>query len=146
MPATLFTIGFTKRSAREFFETLRDHAIGRVVDIRLRNTSALVGFTRKEDLRYLLEKLLGAEYLHEPGLAPTKEMLEAYKRTKDWRSYQAEFTNLLEARGLPQWLTLAALAAPTVLLCSEPRPDECHRRLVADYLAARLGQLQVVHL
>jgi uncharacterized protein (DUF488 family) len=142
----IYTIGFTKRSAEDFFETLRRRGIKRVVDVRLRNTSTLAGFTKKDDLRYLLRKVLRTDYVHEPALAPTKEILKAYKQTKDWENYERDFVRLLRERGLPSWLNAEALDVPSVLLCSEPDPAQCHRRLVAEYLAKRLGGVKVVHL
>ena len=143
---TLFTIGFTKRTAEDFFETLRRHGIRRIVDVRLRNTSVLSGFTRKEDLRYLARTLLEAEYVHEPALAPTEEIRKAYQESKDWGQYTRDFGEVLRARGRPEWLTAEALRDPTVLLCSEVSAETCHRRLVAEYLAEQIVGLTIVHL
>ena len=146
MAKRIYTIGFTKRSAEDFFETLRRHGIKRLVDVRLRNTSHLAGFTKKDDLAYLLRELLGAEYVHEPGLAPTEDILAAYKETKDWAGYERDLLNLLRERGLPPGLDGAALEAPTVLLCSEPDAAHCHRRLVAEFVSEQAGGVEIVHL
>jgi uncharacterized protein (DUF488 family) len=145
-PITLYTIGFTKRRAEEFFETLRRHSVKRILDVRLRNTSSLSGFTKREDLPYFARQIVGAEYVHELALAPTDEILEAYQQTKDWSRYEEAFRALLRDRGRPEWLTREALATTTVLLCSEVRADTCHRRLVAEYLEEQLGRLTIVHL
>ncbi len=143
---TLHTIGFTKRRAEDFFETLRCHGVRRILDVRLRNTSSLSGFTKRDDLPYFARQILDAEYVHEPALAPTDEILDAYQETKDWPRYEQEFGALLRDRGWPEWLTREVLAIPTVLLCSEPKAETCHRRLVAEYLAEQLGPLTIVHL
>jgi uncharacterized protein (DUF488 family) len=142
----IYTIGFTKRSAEDFFETLRRHGIKRLVDVRLRNTSHLAGFAKRDDLRYLLREILGAEYVHEPALAPTDEILSAYDATKDWAGYERDFLRLLRERGLPSWLNHPALDTPTVLLCSEPDAAHCHRRLVAEFLSQRVGGMEILHL
>lgn len=78
----LFTIGFTKKSAESFFETLRKSGARRVVDVRLNNVSQLAGFAKKQDLAYFLDEICGMEYVHEPLLAPTQEMLDEYKKQR----------------------------------------------------------------
>jgi hypothetical protein len=32
------------------------------------------------------------------------------------------------------------------LLCSEPSPDQCHRRLVAEYMKKFISDLEITHL
>ena len=54
---TLFTIGFTQKTAETFFETIKNAGVRRVVDIRLNNTSQLAGFTKKDDVIYFLKKI-----------------------------------------------------------------------------------------
>ena len=143
----VYTIGFTKKSAREFFGRLKQAGIRRLVDIRLHNASQLAGFTKKEDLRFFLEEVCGAEYVHEPLLAPTKTILDDYKKRKgSWEEYQTQFLRLMEERRIEDALDRGLLDRPTVLLCSEPEPDCCHRRLVAEYLRDRWGNLEIVHL
>ena len=143
----VYTIGFTKKNAREFFGRLKQAGIRRLVDIRLHNASQLAGFTKKEDLRFFLEAVCGAEYVHEPLLAPTQELLDDYKKRKgSWQEYQAGFLRLMEERRIEHSLSRELLDRPTVLLCSEPEPDCCHRRLVAEYLRAKWGDLAIVHL
>ena len=143
----VYTIGFTKKNAREFFGRLKQAGIRRLVDIRLHNASQLAGFTKKEDLRFFLEAVCGAEYVHEPLLAPTQALLDDYKKRKgSWEEYQAGFLRLMEERRIEHALGRDLLDRPTVLLCSEPEPDCCHRRLVAEYLRARWGDLAIIHL
>jgi uncharacterized protein (DUF488 family) len=143
----VYTIGFTKKNAREFFGRLKQTGIRRLIDIRLNNVSQLAGFSKKEDLRFFLEEVCGAEYVHEPLLAPTQTILDDYKKRKgSWEDYETEFLRLMEERRIEHALDRSLLDRPTVLLCSEPKPDCCHRRLVAEYLRDRWGNLEIVHL
>lgn len=143
----IYTIGFTKRTAADFFETLRDARIERLIDIRLRNDSQLAGFAKKEDLRYFLHELLGADYVHEPLLAPTPELLRAYrKRECSWDEYEDRFFKLMEERKIEDVIDRSLFDKRTVLLCSEPTPDRCHRRLVVDYLSRHWGGVTAHHL
>ncbi len=143
----IYTIGFTRKSARQFFESLRGVGITRLVDVRLNNTSQLAGFAKRGDLEYFLEVLCGAEYLHLPGLSPTKEMLDAYhKKILAWEAYESRFLELLAERGVERLVDPGLFAVPTVLLCSEPSAERCHRRLVAEYLGSKWGGARIVHL
>jgi len=143
----IYTIGFTKKSAAEFFETLRHAGIRRLIDIRLKNSAQLAGFTKRDDLAYFLREICDAEYRHEPLLAPTPEMLERYrKRRATWDEYERQFLRLMEQRRIDETLDPALFATPTVLLCSEPTAERCHRRLVVEFLRARWKDVQPVHL
>ena len=143
----VYTIGFTKKNAREFFGRLKQAGIRRLIDIRLNNSSQLAGFTKKEDLRFFLEAACGAEYIHEPLLAPTQAILDDYKKHKgSWEDYEKQFLGLMDERRIEHVLDRSLLDRPAVLLCSEPEPDCCHRRLVAEYLHSRWGDLEIVHL
>jgi len=125
---------------------LKEAGIRCLLDIRLNNVSQLAGFTRRDDLKFFLKEICGAEYLHEPLLAPTKEILDAYRKTKDWATYERDFTALITARQIHTLFPPAFFAMPTVLLCSEPGPEQCHRRLVAEYLQQHISSLTVTHL
>ena len=140
------TIGFTQKSAARFFGLLRSADIRRLLDIRLNNVSQLAGFTRRDDLQYFLKEICGAGYLHEPLLAPTKEILETYRKTKDWATYERDFTALIAKRRIETLFPPDFFAVPTVLLCSEPTPEHCHRRLVAEYFQQHLKDLTITHL
>ena len=143
----VYTIGFTRRSAAAFFGALRESGIRRLLDVRLNNTSQLAGFSKRDDLAYFLRELCGAEYVHEPLLAPTQELLDGYRKARgSWDAYAEDFLALLAERGVERTLDRSLLAGPTVLLCSEPTADRCHRRLVLEYLAARWGDVTPVHL
>ena len=76
----ILIIGFTKKSAEKFFESLKKAKARHVVDVRLNNVSQLAGFSKKKDLEYFLENLCHMDYVHVPSLAPTKDMLDDYKK------------------------------------------------------------------
>lgn len=144
----IYTIGYTKKSAEEFFGALEQHGIERLVDIRLKNTSQLAGFTKKQDLEYLLDRILGAEYCHLDFLAPTPELMEAYRESgEDWDLYEDEFSRLLVERNVLNRLNPQFFAEKrSCLLCSEPDAEHCHRRLVAEHLQESWPEVEIVHL
>lgn len=144
----LYTIGFTQKRAEKFFALLKQHGIQRLVDIRLKPGGQLAGFAKKEDLPYLLRELAnGCGYAHLPELAPTKEILHEYRADKDWARYALRFEQLLDERGIPQTLDRAMFEnMRCCLLCSEPTPEQCHRRLVAERLAAHWPDVRITHL
>ena len=142
----LFTIGFTKKTARRFFEMLRKSGAKRVVDVRLNNVSQLAGFAKKDDLAYFLKEICGMEYVHLPALAPTKEMLDEYKKQRgDWKTYEVRFLELMKQRRIEETVP-REMVADGCLLCSEDRPHHCHRRLVAEYLKQHWGDVDIAHL
>lgn len=143
----VYTIGFTKKSAAEFFGALRRAGVKRLLDVRLSNSSQLAGFTKKEDLAYFLQEIIGAEYKHEPLLAPTRELLDRYKKQRgSWHDYEIAFLELMNQRGIESRLSRSLFDGPAVLLCSEATAEHCHRRLVLEYLQDRWGDLEIVHL
>jgi uncharacterized protein (DUF488 family) len=135
-----FTIGFTKKSAEHFFTTLSKAGVRRIIDIRLNNVSQLAGFAKRDDLR------CGADYLHLPELAPTKELLDAYREGGgDWPAYERDFRKLITARQIEKQIA-KDLIHRGCLLCSEETPQFCHRRLVAEYLADKWDDVEIIHL
>ena len=145
----VYTIGFAKKSAAAFFGALKRAGIERLLDVRLNNTSQLAGFTKRDDLPFFLREICGAEYIHEPLLAPTREILDGYRKAKGeraWGEYERGFLDLLRVRAVETRIDPQLFAAPTVLLCSEPTADHCHRRLVLEYLEVAWGDLRAVHL
>ena len=142
----VFTIGFTKKSAQQFFDTLRRAGAKRVVDVRLNNVSQLAGFAKRDDLKFFLKEVCGMDYVHIPELAPTQEMLDEYKKLKgDWQTYEKRFLDLMEKRRIENRIP-KELVAEGCLLCSEDKPHHCHRRLVAEYLRQHWGGLDIQHL
>lgn len=117
-----------------------------MVDIRLNNVSQLAGFTKKNDLAYFLQAVGGIGYEHRPELAPSKEILDGYKKkTLTWPEYEERFARLMAERQVEALLVPADLNH-ACLLCSEPKADKCHRRLVAEYLNSKWGNVEIRHL
>lgn len=130
----VYTVGFTKKNAETFFKFLNDSNVKTLIDVRLNNVSQLAGFTKKDDLKFFLKELCGAEYVHSPELAPTKDMLSAYKKGEiPWEIYEDKFLNLMGQRNIEKTIK-PALLDHGCLLCSEHEPHLCHRRLVVEYL------------
>lgn len=141
----LFTIGFTQKNAEDFFTRLKKAGVKKLVDVRLNNVSQLAGFAKKDDLRFFLKELCGADYRHMPELAPTQAMLDEYKKQKgSWETYAQQFTALIASR------RIEAVDRKTLdgscLLCSEDKPHHCHRRLVAEYLKDKWQDVEIEHL
>lgn len=144
---TLYTIGYKGKSLQAFIGQLQDAGIDAVIDIRLKNTSHLAGYTKRDDLAFLLQSGFGISYEHRPELAPTEEILAAYQDKKDWPAYIRRFLPLLAERDAQQdgRSILARYTAPC-LLCAETTADQCHRRLVAEYWQEHIPGLEIVHL
>jgi uncharacterized protein (DUF488 family) len=144
----IFTIGFTQTPAAEFFGKLKQAGVKRLLDVRLNNTSQLAAYAKRDDLEYFLRAIADADYEHEPLLAPTQEMLDAYKKHKgSWPTYEEKFLDLMATRQIETQVDRARFAhTPTALLCSERTAEHCHRRLVLDYLNDKWGDVVAVHL
>jgi uncharacterized protein (DUF488 family) len=141
----LYTIGFTKQTAESFFETLRKSGATKLIDVRLNNVSQLAGFAKRADLEYFLRELLGMRYAHMLELAPTQEILDTYRKgDKNWTRYEERFNELMKERHI-ETLSYEPFV-DACLLCSEATAHRCHRRLVAEYLRAHWGDVEIVHL
>jgi len=142
----VYTIGFTKKTAEQFFGKLRRAGVKRIVDVRLNNLSQLAGFAKRDDLKFFARELCHADYMHLPELAPTKDILDAYKKGKgSWEEYEKRFLALMEKRRIEDKVPREVIDGGC-LLCSEDTPHHCHRRLVAEYLDERWTGLSVEHL
>jgi len=145
-PVPLFTIGFTGKSAEGFFAKLKEAGVRVLIDTRLNNVSQLAGFTKRRDIEYFLKEIGGIEYIHDIELAPTSEILDAYKKKRmNWSEYEKKFNELLERRTPGNRKPLSDFDR-ACLLCSEPTPEHCHRRLVAEHLKRIWPQIEVHHL
>jgi uncharacterized protein (DUF488 family) len=141
----LFTIGFTKTSAERFFSRLKKSGAKKLIDVRLNNVSQLAGFAKRDDLKYFVHELCGMQYEHMPLLAPSQDMLDAYKKNGgSWNQYADRFTALMAKRQIEK-LDYQSLDGGC-LLCSEDKPHHCHRRLVAEYLREKWGNVEIAHL
>jgi len=149
--STIYTIGYQRKPLATLIGQLQEAGVDAVIDVRLRNTSHLAGYTKRDDLAFLLRDGFSIAYEHHPELAPTPEIFDAYRDDQDWTAYEVRFLPLLEERSAEEVgrEILARYQSPC-LLCAEPTPEHCHRRLVAEYWAARLrgskSALTIVHL
>ena len=142
----IYTIGFTGKTAEEFFTKLKVAGVKRILDIRLKNSSQLSGFAKKDDLKYFLMKINGIEYLHFSELAPTENIMDSYKRKSiGWSEYEMQFNKLLAERKVENTMS-HELSEGDCFLCSEEKPNFCHRRLVSEYLQKKLGDISILHL
>ena len=142
----VFTIGFTRKSAEFFFDSIKRSGVRHLVDVRLFPVTQLSGFAKKDDLRFFLRSLCGVDYKHRPELAPTKGMLDGYRKGhRDWRKYEDQFLGLMADRRIEDKLKREDIA-DGCLLCSEDEPHHCHRRLVAEYLDGKWGNVSISHL
>jgi len=142
----LFTIGYTHKSAEKFFSLLAVNNIKNIIDIRLNNSSQLAGFTKKKDLEYFLRNISEINYFHLPFLAPTKEILNAYKKKEiSWNEYEFQFISLMKESKIEHKIDIEILQNGC-LLCSEEKADKCHRRLVAEYLKNQFKDIIITHI
>lgn len=142
----IFTIGFTKKSAESFFTKLQLAGVSRMVDVRLNNVSQLAGFAKRDDLRYFLSAICRIDYVHLAELAPTQQIMDDYKKRKgDWNLYERQFIELMVARRIENSVSRQLLEG-ACLLCSEDKPTHCHRRLVAEYLKGKWGDVRIEHI
>lgn len=146
-PITLYTIGFTKKNAKQFFGLIKDSGVKKVLDTRLNNVSQLAGFTKRDDLAFFLEQLAGVGYDHVLNLAPTDDILKSYKKGEtSWENYANSYNQLIDKRQVDKLFSTESLDG-ICLLCSEPTPHHCHRRLAAEFLQQRLDKhIQIRHL
>lgn len=146
----IYTIGFTQKSAEQFFKLLEKASIQCLIDVRLNNVSQLAGFTKSSDLKFFLDKILNVKYYHSIQFAPTKDILDNYKKNKiTWATYEEKYLKLLKGRKIEQFLSkfIPADTKKLCLLCSEPTPEHCHRRLLAEYLKNTLNDdVKIIHL
>ncbi|NJD11495.1 MAG: DUF488 domain-containing protein [Gemmatimonadetes bacterium] len=141
----LFTIGFTRKTAEEFFTLLRQAGVRRVLDIRLNNVSQLAGFTKQDDLAFFLREIAGMEYRHMAELAPTQALIDLARKRQEWDRFEAGYRRLIRTRKVEDVVSRQLLDG-ACLLCSEEQPEHCHRRVLADYLVEHFEGLQVRHL
>ena len=143
----IYTIGFTKKTAKEFFEKLQSADAKYLLDTRLNNKSQLAGFTKKGNIEYFIDKLTEMDYLEFPILAPTSEILKQYRSDGDWDAYEDKYNRMLVEREVAREIDPSLFADGAVLLCSEPTAEKCHRRLAAEFLRNEIFEgSSIVHL
>ena len=142
----LYTIGFTGKTAEEFFTLLHKSSVNIIIDTRINNISQLSGFAKGTDLKFFAKKIGGISYEHNIDFAPTKELLSRYRNKEiNWKDYETEYLNLLDIRKVAQKIDIEKLHQ-NCLLCSEHTPEKCHRRLLAEYLKKVRKDIDIVHL
>jgi len=142
----IYTIGFTGKSAERFFSLLKENNIKRLIDVRLNNISQLAAFSKKDDLKYFLREILNCDYTHHPDFAPTEEILKNYKSHRiNWGGYTTEYLKLLDERNIITSVNKDEIIG-SVFLCSEDKPECCHRRLLAEYFKTHWDNIQIIHL
>ena len=144
----IFTIGFTKKSAERFFTLLEDNNIWCVIDVRFNNMRQLAGFTKYPDIKYFLNRIANIDYVHDKNLAPSPEILTAYRNKQiDWAGYVDAFNKLMKSRNIINYVTEHyGSFADCCLMCSEEKPDFCHRRILAELLSEQVEELEIIHL
>lgn len=144
----IFTIGFTKKTAKEFFYLLESHGVTQIVDVRLYNNSQLLGFSKYPDIEFFLRKISDINYIQDLHFAPTEKILQCYKKKYiTWRQYELEFAELMASRGIDEYIRKDYSDAENIcLLCTEQSPVNCHRRLVAERIVKVLGDVEIIHL
>lgn len=143
----IYTIGVNQKSAEEFFKILKNAGVKKILDLRLNNKSQLQGFSKGRDLKYFCEKCHSIKYGHIPLLAPSKGLIKNYRMNKDWSAYEKEFLRILEGRPVVEIFKEASENLSAVcLLCTEPSPQNCHRRLVAEQIAGKITNIEIIHL
>jgi uncharacterized protein (DUF488 family) len=150
MESTIFTIGFTQKSAEEFFRLLQEAQVRKLIDIRENRVGQLSGFAKYPDFAFFLDRISGIAYEYHPSFAPSPEIRTAYLTTHDWAQYEKSFRELMAQRRAIEQADPVAFEGKVALLCSEPGPEKCHRRLVAEMLAqhwnAQGRQIEIKHL
>lgn len=144
---TLYTIGFTKKSAEQFFRLVTTHAVRKIVDVRINNAGQLAGFTKGSDLQFFLRQIGNIDYEHIVDFAPTKELLSDYRNEKvSWYDYTRIYNALLDQRFISARYKVENFDG-CCFLCSEETPDHCHRRLLAEYLKKQDPKnVRIIHL
>lgn len=147
MSRTLCTVGFAQKNLRRFVQLLKQAGVTKLIDIRLHNTSQLAGYAKKDDLQFICETF-GIQYEHVVDLAPSEELMTRYKKMdKEWTAFEKDFLGLMEQRGVSQlWETGVFDSGVNCLLCAEHKPQQCHRRLVAEHFQRAYPDIEIKHL
>ena len=142
----IFTIGYTKKSAREFFGLIKANEIDVLVDVRLYNNTQLAGFSKSRDLEFFLAALCGCGYVWAKQFAPSPALFNDYKSGQiDWAACEAVYRDFLNAHTGLDFFRLYRNKR-ICLLCAEETPECCHRRLLAEKIADEYDGTEITHL
>lgn len=144
---TLFTIGFTKKSAEHFFTLIRDNQVKQLIDVRISNSSQLAGFAKGKDLEFFTKEICHISYKHMTDFAPTKDLLDKWhKHEVSWEEYETIYTGILKERGIMRHYGVSQFDN-ACFLCSEETPEQCHRRLLTEYFKQHsTEEVKIIHL
>lgn len=141
----IYTIGYTQKTAEQFFELIKENNIKLLIDVRLNNKSQLAGFAKRENLPYFLRELCQCKYEHCVEFAPTEELYKGKKVS--WEEYARNYVKLIEMRGIyKNFIKRYAEYENICLMCSEAVPDRCHRRLLAERLVKSNSEIILKHI
>lgn len=143
----VFTIGSSGQKAEEFFKKIDDNKIDLLIDVRLHNHSQLLGFTKGTDLEYFVKTISSCDYVHDENFCPKEEVLDGYRKKEiGWEGYRDSYLELIDKRDMLSLFNEKYKKdhKNILLLCSEKKPDTCHRILLADKLAK--NKEDIVHL
>ena len=144
---TIYTIGFTKKTAERFFSLLKGALIENLIDTRVFPNTQLSGFAKGVDLPFFLKNLIGADYEHRVDFAPTEALLRDYRKgVLTWGDYETCYKALLAERRIEERIPPSFFDRRTALLCSEASAKQCHRRLLVEYLMSAWGPIERIDL
>jgi len=142
---TLWTIGYEKTSWPDLLASLQKARIAQIIDVRQLPLSRRAGFSKRQLSTGCAAA--GIDYTHLRALGTPPEGREANRRRqwpRFWSIVDASLATLEAGVALQQAAGMAQ-AAPSCLLCYEANPCICHRRRVAEILAAAHG-FKIQHL
>lgn len=136
----VFTIGYQESTPDAVIGTLGSAGVGLLVDVRAVAASRRPGFSKRQLAAGVAT--VGIDYLHLRGLGtPADGRLAArtgrYEEMR--RSFDAHLASEAATAELDELVALVASGKPLCLLCFERHADHCHRRILGERLAERLG-------
>jgi uncharacterized protein (DUF488 family) len=133
----LYTIGYEGADVDRFLTTLKDAGVAAVADVRAVALSRKKGFSKNQLRTNLAEAGLG--YRHFIDLGTPKAGREAARADDTARMHEIFCEQLATEGAQAAFEQLAEMAGeqPICLLCFERDPARCHRRIIAERLAAR---------
>jgi uncharacterized protein (DUF488 family) len=144
----IYTSGTSGITAERFFLRLRELKATSVIDTRIHPSSQLSGYSKQESLKYFLKEILQIPYIYESQLCPIEQDFKLYKNKQMiWKTYQDKYYQLLINRNIKEKIDFSPWGDRPVILCSESSPDQCHRRLAAEFISSTLNLVsEIKHL
>ncbi len=138
----IYTIGFSGKKPEDLVSVLDAVGVRTLIDVRHWRVSKWVPWASSDNL----QKLLGARYKYIPELSPNPDMLLDFKESRvDWGAAEQIFKNLMASRQVEKLFTADGLDK-VCFMCTERTAHQCHRRLVAEYLAMHFPDVSITHL